>query len=104
MGLRCFLFSSDQGTIASIGQILKGLDIEAESCSEAVTAVDKIANSVFQIVIVDWDKQAEAALLLSAARERKASERPVTLAISAMTSVSRGLCKPARTPCCEGPS
>lgn len=81
MGLRCFLFSSDQGTIASIGQILKGLDIEAESCSEAVTAVDKIANSVFQIVIVDWDKQAEAALLLSAARERKASERPVTLAI-----------------------
>ncbi len=81
MGLRCFLFSSDQGTIDSIGQILTGLDIEAESCSEAVTAVDKIANSVFQIVIVDWDKQPEASLLLSAARERKASERPVTLAI-----------------------
>ena len=81
MGLRCFLFSSDQGTIESIRQILIGLDIEAESCSEAVTAVDTITKSLFQIVIVDWEKQPEAALLLSAARERKASERPVTLAI-----------------------
>src|ERR1700733_3167489 len=81
MGLQCFLFSSDEGTAATIRQVLADLDVRVESCPEAVAAVEKISKESFQIVIIDWDQQPEAALLLAAARERKASDRPITLAI-----------------------
>jgi len=81
MGLQCFLFSSDEGSAATIRQVLADLDVQVESCPEAVAAVEKISKEPFQIVIIDWDQQPEAALLLAAARERKASERPITLAI-----------------------
>lgn len=81
MGLRCLLFSSDEGTSASIRQILEDLGIEGESCPEAVTAVQQVTQKSYQFVIIDWDQQPEGGLLLTAARERKASERPLTLAI-----------------------
>ncbi len=81
MALRCLLFSSDEGTAEPILQVLAGLDVEGELCSEAVSAVEKVSHQNFQIVIIDWDKQPEAALLLTSARERKANERPLTLAI-----------------------
>ncbi len=81
MVLRCLLFSSDEGTAAPILQVLAGLGVEAEHCSEAVATVEKVTHQNFQIVIIDWDKQPEAALLLTAARERKAAERPLTLAM-----------------------
>ena len=73
-------------------QILSGLGVEGEACSNAVVAAGKITNQPFQIVIIDWDNQPEAGLLLSTARERKASERPITLAIvSADLSVPAAL-------------
>lgn len=81
MALRCLLFSEDGGTAEPICQVLAGLEVEGESCSDAVVAVDKVTHQAFQIVIIDWDKQPEAALLLKASRERKAAERPLTLAI-----------------------
>src|ERR1700676_2223708 len=81
MALRCLLFSSDEGTAEPIRQVLAGLGVEGEYCSEAVVAVEKVTNQNFQIVIIDWDKQPEAGQLLTTARERKASERPLTLAI-----------------------
>jgi periplasmic protein TonB len=81
MALRCLLFSSDQGAAAPILQVLSGLGVEGEHCSDAVAAVEKVTQQNFQIVIIDWDMQPEAALLLTAARERKAAERPLTLAI-----------------------
>jgi len=81
MGLRCLLFSSDERTAALICQVLAGLSVEAESCSEGPAAVEKVIQHSFQIVIIDWDMQPEAGLLLTTARERKASERPLTLAI-----------------------
>src|SRR6266576_3117610 len=81
MALRCFLFSSDEGTSDVIRQVLTGLGVEGESCSQAHTAVEKLAQELFQLVIIDWDQQPEAGLLLAAARERKAAERPLTLAI-----------------------
>jgi periplasmic protein TonB len=81
MTLRCLLFSSDGGTAAPILQVLTGLGVAGELCSEAVTTVEKVTHQSFQIVIIDWDKQPEAGLLLTAARERKAAERPLTLAI-----------------------
>src|ERR1035437_3923427 len=81
MALRCLLFSSDEGTAEPIRQVLAGLGVEGEHCSEGVAAVEKVTHQNFQIVIIDWDKQPEAGLLLTSARERKASERPLTLAI-----------------------
>ncbi len=81
MVLHCFLFSSDEEAATPIRQVLTGLGVEGESCSDAILAGDRIANQTFQIVIIDWDNQPEAGLLLTAARERKAAERPITLAI-----------------------
>ena len=81
MALRCFLFSSDEGTSDVIRQVLTGLDVEGETCPTATAAVEKVASEPFQIVIIDWDQQPEAGMVLSAARERKAADRPLTLAI-----------------------
>jgi len=81
MALRCFLFSSDEGTSDVIRQVMTGLGIEGESCSQATTAVEKLANELFQLVVIDWDQQPEAIMLLSAARERKAAQRPLILVI-----------------------
>ena len=57
MALRCFLFSSDEGTVANLRQILDGLGVDAEPCPDAVKAAEKITNQCFQIVIIDWDQQ-----------------------------------------------
>src|SRR5215472_3625594 len=81
MALRCFLFSSDEGTSDIIRQALTGLDLEGDGCSQATAAVEKLAKELFQLVVIDWDQQPEAGMLISAARERKASERPLVLAI-----------------------
>lgn len=81
MSLRCLLFTADAATADPICQVLAGLGVEGEHCSEAVSAVEKVTNQPFQIVIIDWDAQPEAGLLLATARERKASARPLTLAI-----------------------
>src|ERR1700682_4915382 len=92
MALRCLLFSSDEGTAPPICQALDGLGIEAEYCAAAVEAVAKVTTQPFQIVIVDWDNQPEAGLLLDTARERKADERPRTRAIlSTDANVSQAL-------------
>lgn len=81
MPLRCFVFTSDQGTAALVRQILADLGVETDPCSDAVVAAEKITGQNFQIVIIDWDQQPEAGLLLTTARDRKASERALTLAM-----------------------
>jgi protein TonB len=95
MALRCLLFSSDEGTAESIRQVLVGLGVEGEHCSEPADAIERVTNENLQIVIIDWDKQPEAAQLLTTARQRKAAERPLTLAIvsddaSAPTALQAG--------------
>ena len=64
-----------------IGQVLTELEIEGESCVQAVEAVEKVTAQPFQIVIIDWSSQPEAGFLLNTARERKPADRPLTLAI-----------------------
>ena len=81
MGLQCFLFSADQEASGKIRQVLADLNVEVESCPDAVQAVDYIAKQPVQIIVIDWDKQPEAGLLLGTARDRKASQRPLSLAI-----------------------
>ncbi|HUA16301.1 MAG TPA: TonB family protein [Verrucomicrobiae bacterium] len=81
MALRSLLFCSDEASAAPIRSVLADLGVEGESCPDAATAVQKISSQSLQIVVIDWDRQPEAGLLLAAARERRANERPLTLAI-----------------------
>jgi periplasmic protein TonB len=81
MPLRCLLFSSNEEMVEPIWQVLADLGIEGEYCRSAVDAVEKVTTEVFQIVITDWDDQPEAGFLLKTARELKAAQRPLTLAI-----------------------
>jgi len=81
MPLRCLLFSSDEGLAPPIWQVLADLGIEGEYCGNAVEAVERVTTQLFQIVITDWDDQPEAGFLLKTARELKAANRPLTLAI-----------------------
>src|SRR5271163_639138 len=81
MPLRCLLFSSHEEMVQPIWQVLADLGIEGEYCQSAVDAVEKVTTQVFQIVITDWDDQPEAGFLLKTARELKAAQRPLTLAI-----------------------
>ena len=67
--------------VQPIWQVLADLGIEGEYCQSAVDAVEKVTTQLFQIVITDWDDQPEAAFLLKTARDLKAAQRPLTLAI-----------------------
>jgi protein TonB len=81
MPLRCLLFSSNEAMVQPIWQVLADLGIEGEYCQSAVDAVERVTTQLFQIVITDWDDQPEAAFLLKTARDLKAAQRPLTLAI-----------------------
>jgi TonB family protein len=81
MPLRCLLFCSDGVASQPVIQVLAELQIDAEPCPDAITATERVTSQKFQIVILDWDNQPDAGLLLSAARTRKASERPLILAL-----------------------
>jgi TonB family protein len=82
MPLRCLLFCCDDAATQLLVRVLAELQIDAELCPNAVTATERITSQPFQIVILDWDDQPDAALLLNAARTRKASERPLILALA----------------------
>ncbi len=81
MALRCLLFSSNEEMIQPIWQVLADLGIEGEYCKSAVDAVERVTTQGFQIVITDWQDQPEATFLLKTARDLKAAQRPLTLAI-----------------------
>jgi TonB family protein len=67
--------------VQPIWQVLADLGIEGEYCHSAVDAVERVTTQLFQIVITDWEDQPEAAFLLKTARDLKAANRPLTLAI-----------------------
>jgi TonB family protein len=67
--------------VQPIWQVLTDLGIEGEYCRSAVDAVERVTTQMFQIVITDWEDQPEATFLLKTARDQKAAQRPLTLAI-----------------------
>ena len=81
MNLRCFLFSTDEATAEQIRQAAAEIQIDAELCAEGFVAIEQVSQQPFPLVIVDWNDQPEAGSLLTTARQRKANERPLTLAI-----------------------
>ncbi len=81
MPLRCLVFSSNEEMVQPIWQVLTDLGIEGEYCKSAVDAVERVTTQLFQIVIMDWEDQPEAGFLLKTARDLKAAQRPLILAI-----------------------
>jgi protein TonB len=81
MALRCLLFASDEATAQSLWQVITELGMEGEHRRKALEAVESLTNHPFHIVIADWDDEPEASFLLKTARELKAAQRPLTLAI-----------------------
>src|SRR5260370_28897512 len=81
MALRCLLFASDEATAQPLWRVITELGMEGEHCRKALEAVESLANHPFHIVIADWDDEPEASFLLKTARELKAAQRPLTLAI-----------------------
>jgi len=81
MPLRCLVFSSNEEMVQPIWQVLSELGIEGEYCRNAVDAVERVTTQLFQIVVTDWEDQPEAAFLLKTARDLKAAQRPLILAI-----------------------
>jgi len=81
MALRCLLFSSDEATSQSLGRVITELGMEGEHCRKALEAVERLTIHPFHVVIADWDDEPEASFLLKTARELRAAQRPLTLAI-----------------------
>jgi protein TonB len=81
MPLRCLLFSSTEELVQPIWEVFPDLGIDGEYCRNAVDAVERVTTQLFQIVIIDWEDQPEAAFLLKTARDLKAAHRPLILAI-----------------------
>src|ERR1700728_4989780 len=81
MPLRCLVFSSNEEMVQPIWRVLTDLGIEGEYCQNAVDAVERVTTQLFQIVITDWEDQPEATFLLKTARDQRAAQRPLTLAI-----------------------
>jgi protein TonB len=72
MDLRALLFCSDGASTATICQVLTDLGIQAEICSEVLVATQQVARGNYDAIIVDWDLESDASLLLKTAREQKA--------------------------------
>jgi periplasmic protein TonB len=72
MDLRALLFTSDGSSTATLCQVMTDLGIQAEICSERLVAAQQIARGHYDAIIVDWDLEDEAILLLKGARQQKA--------------------------------
>jgi TonB family protein len=69
--LRALLFTADGSSSATLCQVLTDLGIAAEICSEVLVAVERVGRENYDALIVDWDHESEATLLLKNAREHK---------------------------------
>jgi hypothetical protein len=67
--------------VQPIWQVLTDLGIEGEYCQKRCGRRRKVTTQLFQIVITDWEDQPEATFLLKTARDQRAAQRPLTLAI-----------------------
>jgi protein TonB len=74
MALRALLFSSDGSATAAICDTLTDLSIEAEICTEVLVASERIARENYDVILVDWDHEADSVVLLKAAREKKGGQ------------------------------
>lgn len=82
MSPRSLLFSSDQETSHIVGQVLKELGLEVESCVEIFSAIEKLTTKNYEIVVADLSDGAEAAFLLKTCAELSCARSALAVAIA----------------------
>ena len=82
MSPRSLLFSSDQETLHVVGQVLKELGLEVESCLEIFSAIERLTTKTFDVVVADLDDGAEAAFLLKTCQELNSTRSALAVAIA----------------------
>lgn len=93
MSPRSLLFSSDQETLHVVGQVLKELGLEVESCLEIFSAIERLTTKTFDLVVADLDDGAEAAFLLKTCQELNSTRSALAVAIAGvgMSSAQPGV-------------
>lgn len=82
MSPRSLLFSSDQETSHLVGQVLRELGLEVESCVEIFSAIEKLTTKTYEIVVADLADGAEAAFLLKTCAELSSARSALAVAIA----------------------
>lgn len=73
MALRALLFSSDGSSTSALCKVLTDLEIEAEICPELLVAAERVSRESYDAILVDWERESEAIVLLKTARDQKRS-------------------------------
>src|SRR5215470_7304491 len=81
MAIRVLLCSANSLTAGALAPVFKGLNLEAEVCSDALSAIEKVTRQPFACVITDWSEQPGAAFLLKRARESAPNPNVIAVAI-----------------------
>jgi protein TonB len=81
MSPRSLLFSSDQETSRLLGQALRELELNVDSCREIFAALRSLTSRAFDLILVDWDEGPEASFLLKTARELKSNQAAFVVVI-----------------------
>jgi hypothetical protein len=96
MALHSLLFSRDQEIVALVVEVLKGLDIEVTHCSLVQDAVEKLAGTNFDAIIVDNSDAPAAVEVLWAAKSLPSCEQSIGVVLAASRN-SIGLADGARS-------
>jgi len=96
MTLQSLLFSRDQELINRVSEVLGALNIEVLQCSAAQEAVQKLASTKFDAIIVDNADAPGAIVLLSAAKTLPGCEASIGIVL-AVSPNSIGLAEDARS-------
>jgi hypothetical protein len=82
MILRSLLFSRDQETVALVVEVLNGLEIEVTPCSVASEAVEKLASTKFNAIIVDTADARGAVEVMWAAKSLPTCESSIGVVLA----------------------
>src|SRR6266436_7326481 len=96
MALRSLLFSRDQEIVTLVVEVLKALDIQVAHCTVAQEAVETLAATKFDAIIVDNADAPGAVAVLSAAKSLPSCEQSVGIVL-AVSTASLGLAEGARS-------
>lgn len=81
MGLKSLVLCSDEKIVRVLRRVLSDLEIAAQHCENAESAIRIITRQRFEAVIVDCDNAASAAEVLKSVRSSPCNKRAVAVAI-----------------------
>ncbi|HUK87176.1 MAG TPA: PilZ domain-containing protein [Terriglobales bacterium] len=93
MTLRALLLCRDVRVLAVLPRLLERAKIQVERCAAAPQAIERLAHSKYEAVIVDCDDPTAAAAVLKSVRSAPSNRRALTLALvtDAAPATSAGL-------------